>query len=383
MGYPSRVEPYSFFCMGASYPRLTVVVASTHPRQSGHRPREDTPHSTSTYYRRFIRVSGARPVPQRSATARILIPFSHGRINHHSVISVEMRARPHNKKDESISIIFVDLHLTQNRDKSNRRSEICLFHFYAHLCSDSSRTMTYELSSLKCLVTGASSGIGQSTCEVLTKYGATVVGTGRNEASLQKMKDAGSITDYVVSDITRDGECSRLVEESVAKLGGSLTAVVNGAGGLRGGPVGAADLENYYYNMRVNCQAPFEIIHASIPHLKKNSSMFPSIVTVSSVNGKQSFASCASYCMSKAAVDQLTRCASVDLAKDGIRVNAVNPGVIKTNLHRVRAFLFYRCCVQFVRLTQCWNVLFHCVRAPGGRNVGRCLRRIHKAQCGS
>lgn len=190
-----------------------------------------------------------------------------------------------------------------------------------------------NLSSLKCLVTGASSGIGKSTCEILTAYGAQVVGAGRAESSLQAMKEAGSILDYVVVDITQEGACSRLVEQAVAKLGGSLTTVINGAGGLRGGPVGTADLDNYHYNMRLNCQAPYEIILAAVPHLKKNPTS--SIVTVSSVNGKQSFASCASYCMSKAAVDQLTRCASIDLAKDGIRVNAVNPGVIQTNLHRV------------------------------------------------
>lgn len=195
-----------------------------------------------------------------------------------------------------------------------------------------------DLSALKCLVTGASSGIGKSTCEILSRYGATVVGVGRSEASLKALKEAGAIVDYVIADITQDGECMRMVEEAVSKLGGSLTTVVNGAGGLQGGPIGTADLNNYHYNMRLNCQAPYEIILAAVPHLKKNRSVTknPSIVTVSSVNGKQSFAGCAAYCMSKAAVDQLTRCASIDLAKDGIRVNAVNPGVIQTNLHRVR-----------------------------------------------
>lgn len=193
-----------------------------------------------------------------------------------------------------------------------------------------------DLSRLNCLVTGASSGIGKATCEILSGYGATVVGTARNTQALQALKESGAIFDYVVADITKDGECTRLVQEAVAKLG-YLTTVVNAAGGLRGGAVGDdnADLTNYHFNMRLNCQAPFEIIHASVPFLKKNTDGNPSIVNVSSVNGKQSFASCAAYCMSKAAVDQLTRCASIDLAKDGIRVNAVNPGVIKTNLHRV------------------------------------------------
>jgi NAD(P)-dependent dehydrogenase (short-subunit alcohol dehydrogenase family) len=193
---------------------------------------------------------------------------------------------------------------------------------------------------LKCLVTGASSGIGKTTCEILTGYGATVIGSGRNQANLEELKAQGSIADFVVADITQDGECKRLVTKAVELLDGSLTTVVIAHGGLRGGAVGDAattTLENYHWNMKLNTQAPFEIIEHAVPHLKKISSS--SIVTVSSVNGKQSFASCASYCMSKAAVDQLTRCASIDLAKFGIRVNNVNPGVIKTNLHKVRRFL--------------------------------------------
>lgn len=98
--------------------------------------------------------------------------------------------------------------------------------------------------------------------------------------------------------------------------------------------MGDVDLSNYTFNMSINCQAPFEIMVHAIPHLKREKNLFPSIVNVSSVNGKQSFAGCATYCMSKAAIDQLTRCASVDLANYGIRVNAVNPGVIETNLQK-------------------------------------------------
>merc|ERR1712039_753631 len=85
--------------------------------------------------------------------------------------------------------------------------------------------------------------------------------------------------------------------------------------------------------MNTNCKASFEIMVHAFPYLRQQSAnCYPSIINISSVNGKQSFAGCVSYCMSKAAVDQMTRCASVDLAKDGIRVNAVNPGVIETNL---------------------------------------------------
>ena len=149
------------------------------------------------------------------------------------------------------------------------------------------------------------------------------MGSGRNEAALRELKDQGYIMDYVVSDVSVAGECERLVSESVAILKG-LTTVVNNAGVLQGGAMGSVDMSNYHYNMITNTQAPFEILMHAIPHLRKSENA--SVVMVSSVNGKQAFGGCISYCMSKAAVDQMTRCASVDLAKEGIRVNAVNPG---------------------------------------------------------
>lgn len=186
---------------------------------------------------------------------------------------------------------------------------------------------------LKCLVTGASSGIGRETCVVLSEMGAKVVGIGRTEAALQQLKENGAIIDYVVADVTKAGECERLVKAAADKLGG-LTSVVNTAGVLVGGAIGSVDLNNYQANMICNTQAPFEIMTHAIPYLKKHKDVSAAIVNISSVNGKQSFPGCVSYCMSKAALDQLTRCASVDLAPFGIRVNGVNPGVIKTNLQK-------------------------------------------------
>jgi NAD(P)-dependent dehydrogenase (short-subunit alcohol dehydrogenase family) len=215
-------------------------------------------------------------------------------------------------------------------------SELNVRRQYLH-CNSSSyhklySIVTHSLSLEQCVVTGASSGIGKATCEVLSSNGASVVGVGRNEASLRELKEQGSLVGYVVADITKEGECERLISESVAILGGSLTTVVNNAGVLAGGAMGSVDMPNYHHNMITNAQAPFEVLIHAIPHLKKSQNA--SVVTVSSVNGKQAFAGCISYCMSKAAVDQMTRCASVDLAQYGIRVNAVNPGVIETNLQK-------------------------------------------------
>jgi NAD(P)-dependent dehydrogenase (short-subunit alcohol dehydrogenase family) len=203
------------------------------------------------------------------------------------------------------------------------------------------------LSNTKCLVTGASSGIGLGICQVLTKHGARVIGTGRNSAALLQLKSDGHILDFVVADISAtesvDGKeisKTKSVVDEAAKIMGGLTAVVNAAGVLRPGAADAVTVENYDYNMNTNTRAAFEIMTHAIPYLKEAAAKdtAPSIINISSVNGKQSFPGCISYCMSKAAVDMMTRCASVDLAKYGIRVNSVNPGMVVTNIQKVRVF---------------------------------------------
>ena len=123
----------------------------------------------------------------------------------------------------------------------------------------------------------------------------------------------------------------------MAKLGGTLTTLVNCAGVLVGGAIQDCTLSQFNFNFKGNVQTVFEMTQHSIPFLKEYAASHPAeatIINVSSVNGKQSFAGTAAYCASKAAVDQLTRCASVDLAPFGIRANVVNPGVVLTPLQR-------------------------------------------------
>lgn len=160
-----------------------------------------------------------------------------------------------------------------------------------------------------------------------------MVGTGRNQNELAKLKEEGHIIEYIVADLTEENKCEQVVKEAVHLFGGKLTSLVNCAGVLKGGAMGDVDLSNYQINMAINTQVPFEMMTHSIPFLKEFSPS-SNIVNISSVNGKQAFMGCTTYCMSKAALDQLTRCASVDLAKYGIRVNSINPGVIESNLQK-------------------------------------------------
>lgn len=184
------------------------------------------------------------------------------------------------------------------------------------------------------------------------------MGIGRNVEALQKLKSERHIVDYILADLSSadliDGRtpCNHVVVSAANILGG-LTAVVNGAGVIQAGAAGDVTVENYDFNMNTNTRASFEIMTHAIPYLKEaakealskkeegevsETEVSPSIVNISSVNGKQSFPGCISYCMSKAAVDMMTKCASVDLAKYGVRINSVNLGMVETNFQKVCDF---------------------------------------------
>ena len=118
---------------------------------------------------------------------------------------------------------------------------------------------------------------------------------------------------------------------------GSLTTLVNAAGIIATGTVEVTTDEQWAKVMDINLHAPFRLMRAAAAALIASGG---SIVNVSSVNGLRSFPGLLAYCVSKAglvsksAVDHLTRCAALELAPKGVRVNAVNPGVVVSNLHR-------------------------------------------------
>jgi NAD(P)-dependent dehydrogenase (short-subunit alcohol dehydrogenase family) len=107
--------------------------------------------------------------------------------------------------------------------------------------------------------------------------------------------------------------------------------LVNAAGIIAAAALESTSDELWDSMQAINARAPFRLMRAALPHLKARKG---SVVNVSSVNGLRSFPGVLAYCVSKAAVDHLTRCAAIELAPLGVRVNAVNPGVTVTNLHR-------------------------------------------------
>jgi len=184
------------------------------------------------------------------------------------------------------------------------------------------------------VVTGASSGIGRAAARKLAADGFHVLAVGRDAKALERecadIAAASGRAAAFVADVTSPGAPAAIVERARAVLGG-IDALVNAAGVIASGSVTDTTDDGWDQMMDVNVRAPFRLIRAAAPALVERRG---AVVNVSSVAGPRAFPGLASYCVSKAAVDQLTRCAALDLAPQGVRVNAVNPGVVVTNLHR-------------------------------------------------
>jgi NAD(P)-dependent dehydrogenase (short-subunit alcohol dehydrogenase family) len=184
------------------------------------------------------------------------------------------------------------------------------------------------------VVTGASSGIGRATTLKFAASGAAVLTVGRSAAALaevvKEVTAEGGRAELFVADVTVPDAPERIVAACLERFG-SLTTLVNAAGIIATGTVESTTDEQWATVMNINLHAPFRLMRAATAALIASRG---SIVNVSSVNGLRSFPGLLAYCVSKSAVDHLTRCAALELAPKGVRVNAVNPGVTVSNLHR-------------------------------------------------
>jgi len=183
-------------------------------------------------------------------------------------------------------------------------------------------------------VTGATSGIGHAVAVKFASESARVVALGRNQTALREVeasvRKAGGEPLALMVDVTNPDETQRAIEETINEFGG-LNVLVNAAGHISTGTIENTALAAWDAMMNVNLRAAFQLMQLAVPHLIKTKG---NIVNVSSVTGLRSFPGVLAYCVSKAGVDQLTRCAALELAPQGVRVNAVNPGVVVTEIHK-------------------------------------------------
>ena len=185
----------------------------------------------------------------------------------------------------------------------------------------------------KALVTGASSGIGRACARALGAEGAGVALAGRRrerlEEAAREVRAHGGEALVLAGDVRDEPTCAAWARELEQRFGG-LDALVNAAGVIGNGSVDATPVAEWDRVMDSNLRSVFLVTRAVAELLRRRKG---SVVNVSSVTSIRPYANLAAYCVSKAAVDMYTRCAALDFAPHGVRVNAVNPGVVVTELH--------------------------------------------------
>ncbi|MCS6799303.1 MAG: glucose 1-dehydrogenase [Myxococcota bacterium] len=192
-----------------------------------------------------------------------------------------------------------------------------------------------RLAGRRALVTGASSGIGRAVAWRLAAEGARVAIVGRRVERLEEMAralaDAGAEAHPIVGDHLRAADNERIVSTAVAALGG-LDALVCSAGVIGSDGIVEARPDEWRRVWDVNVHAVYDVLRRAVGPMRQ-AGRPGAIVLVSSVCSIRPYAGLLAYCASKAAVDMMTRCAALELAPHGIRVNAVNPGVVQSELH--------------------------------------------------
>lgn len=182
------------------------------------------------------------------------------------------------------------------------------------------------------IITGASSGIGASAALLYAKQSADIVLVGRNEDSLRNValqcENSNGISPLVVkADLTIDNDVKKIIKETVDQYG-RIDVLVNNAGvGIRASILDG--IEPFDTAMSLNIRPVYFLTSLAAPYLIESKG---NIINVSSVAafGPIKGVDFLPYCMTKAAMDQFTRCVALELGPKGVRVNSVNPGCTRT-----------------------------------------------------
>ena len=181
------------------------------------------------------------------------------------------------------------------------------------------------------LVTGAGQGNGRAIALGLAKAGARVVVTDINPLTIEQVRDeiraAGGQAWAHVLDVSSNHGCVTLAQQVAAELG-QVDLLVNNAGVIfREGIDSPNVLVNFQRTMDINVNGTFNVTYAWLPALRATRG---SVINVASIAAFAGMAGAVGYAPSKGAIKLLTQSLAIELAKDGVRVNAIAPGVIKT-----------------------------------------------------
>jgi 3-oxoacyl-[acyl-carrier protein] reductase len=183
------------------------------------------------------------------------------------------------------------------------------------------------------LVTGASRGIGRASALALAKAGAQVLihySTGKTEAQavVAEIRNSGGRADAIGVDLARPDGAHVLAKEVRSIIGDRLDVLVANAGAAKSAPIEDLSVEDFDRLFAVNVRAPYFLVQQLLPILGEGSS----VVLVSSLAAHASVGELSAYAATKGAVDTLVKHFASALGGRGIRVNAVAPGVVETDM---------------------------------------------------
>jgi len=194
-------------------------------------------------------------------------------------------------------------------------------------------SFTIDLSSRTALITGGSRGIGRATADVLARAGARVaINYLRDEraanAAVREIRAAGGEAMALAGDVSEADQARQLVRDVVAAWD-RLDILVNNAGIWDEDVAGRGDLAVWDRTYAINQRGAFLVTDAAVPHLERHGG---SIVFVSSTAGQRGEARHSAYAASKGALISYTKSLAAELGPRGIRVNAVAPGWVETDM---------------------------------------------------
>src|SRR6204780_876135 len=190
-----------------------------------------------------------------------------------------------------------------------------------------------QLTNKIALVTGASRGIGQAAARSLAQDGARVLvhfGRGRKEAEslVSEIRGAGGYAEAVAADLAAADGAHVLAEKVRKIVDGKLDILVANAGISKSAPIEGLTVEDFDRLFAVNVRAPYFLVQQLLPVLQDGSN----VIFVSSLGARSAVGTLAAYSATKGAVDTLVKHFAAALGPRGIRVNAVAPGVVDTDM---------------------------------------------------
>ncbi|MCY1618432.1 SDR family oxidoreductase [Staphylococcus pettenkoferi] len=182
------------------------------------------------------------------------------------------------------------------------------------------------------VVTGASSGIGKGIATALAERQVQLVLAGRNEARLEEtandLKETyNAQVETVITDVTQRQQVEQLVEQAKAHYG-HIDVLVNSAGQMLSPAITDGDVEAWETMIDVNVKGTLYGINAALPHFKKQGSGH--IINIASISGFEVTKQSTMYSATKAAIHTITQGLEKELARTGIRVTSISPGMVDT-----------------------------------------------------